>query len=186
MAKGPDISVHGPDVAKEEAFMALFLKSERRILGFILALVPHRVDAEDLLQETCTVMWRKFDEFMSGTDFTAWGIAIARYRVMNYRRRAQNTKVCFNESLMQKIAEATTRVSSQHDSRVEALEHCVSRLRAQDRDLIQLRYYAEQSTKQVAEQMNRSIDAIYKSLNRIHDRLLYCMRYSLQMEGSES
>ena len=61
------------DVAQEGRFMRLFLQSERRILGFILSLVPYVADAEDLLQETCAIMWSKINEFEPGTDFTAWG-----------------------------------------------------------------------------------------------------------------
>lgn len=35
--------------------MKLFLQSERRVLGFILSLVPNLSDAEDLLQETFSI-----------------------------------------------------------------------------------------------------------------------------------
>lgn len=183
MTEGPDISGHKPEVAKEERFMALFLKSERRILGFILALVPNLVDAEDLLQETCTIMWRKFDEFMPGTDFTAWGIAIARYRVLNFRRTKQMSKVCFSESLMLKIADASVSLSSQQDRRADALQACLSRLSEKEREIIRLRYFEEHTGKQVAQYMGTSMDAIFKSLNRVHDRLLRCIRSSLATEG---
>ena len=78
------------NIVKEEQFMRLFLQSERRILGFILSLVPNLSDAEDLMQETCSIMWSKIDQFEPGTDFTAWGISIARYRVLTYRRKTQS------------------------------------------------------------------------------------------------
>ena len=94
------------DVATEEAFMRLFLQSERRILGFILSLVPNLSDAEDLLQETCSIMWNKFEQFENGTDFVAWGISIARYRVLTFRRKVGTRRVCFNEKLLHQIADA--------------------------------------------------------------------------------
>ena len=183
MVDMPDSLDHGSDATKEEAFMSLFLQSERRILGFILTMIPYLVDAEDLLQETCTVMWRKFDEFEPGTDFSAWGIAIARYRVMNHFRTKQLRKASFSEPMVLRIAEAATELLSQNDRRVEALQACLSRLRDKDRELIRLRYFSENSAKQVAQKMGRSVDSIYRSLNRVHDRLLLCIRHSLQKEG---
>tara|TARA_R110002167_G_scaffold116339_1_gene291413 strand:- start:510 stop:1001 length:492 start_codon:yes stop_codon:yes gene_type:complete len=163
--------------------MRLFLQSERRILGFILSLVPNLADAEDLLQETCSIMWSKFEQFEKGTDFVAWGISIARYRVLTYRRKSASQRVCFNEKLMHQIADAVTEVSSQSDARLGILQSCLADLREKDRELIRLRYFAENSTKQTAEQLGRSADSVYKSLNRVHDSLLWCIRRSLQAEG---
>ncbi len=55
---------------KETRFMRLFLENERRIFGFILTLLPHWADAEDVFQETAGVLWNKFDDFQSGA--TSW------------------------------------------------------------------------------------------------------------------
>ncbi|TWT54934.1 ECF RNA polymerase sigma factor SigH [Rubripirellula amarantea] len=172
------------DVDKEEAFMRSFLQSERRILGFILSLVPHMSDAEDLLQETCSTMWRKHDEFEAGTNFTAWGISIARYKVLSYRRKMHSSKVMFSEPMMVQIAETTERLSPSSSARAEALQGCLKKLRENDREIIRLRYYAENSPKETARQLDRSVDSIYKSLNRIRQHLLSCIRQSLQTEGS--
>tara|TARA_R110002049_G_scaffold182485_2_gene350298 strand:+ start:25740 stop:26285 length:546 start_codon:yes stop_codon:yes gene_type:complete len=178
LPKNPDAVV-----ANEEAFIRLFLQSERRILGFILSLVPNLSDAEDLLQETCSIMWNKFEQFEHDTDFVAWGISIARYRVLTFRRKAGSRRVCFNEKLMHQIADTVAEVSAQSDARLGALQSCLAQLRDQDRELVRLRYFAESSTKQTAEQLGRSVDSIYKSLNRVHDALLWCIRRSLQAEG---
>jgi len=163
--------------------MRLFLQSERRILGFILSLVPHLADAEDLLQETCSIMWSKISEFEPGTDFTAWGISIARYRVLTYRRKTASARVHFNEALMHQLAEEAVSVSEQNDVRLGALQTCLASLREKDREMIRLRYFDENSTKQTAEQLGRSLDSTYKALNRIHDSLLCCIRRSLAAGG---
>lgn len=173
------------DIAQEEAFMQLFLQSERRILGFILALVPHMADAEDILQETCSIMWRKFDQFEKGTEFVAWGISIARYRVLNYRRTAGSRRICFNDDLVRQIADVAADASAKSDDRIDALQSYLTELREKDRELIRLRYFAENSTKQTARELGRSVDSVYKSLNRVHDSLLWCIRRSFQAEASK-
>jgi RNA polymerase sigma-70 factor (ECF subfamily) len=55
----------------EHDFGRLFVRYQSRIYGFIRSLVVHRDDAEDLLQETASVLWRKFGEFRPGSDFLA-------------------------------------------------------------------------------------------------------------------
>ena len=114
--------------------MQIFLQSERRILGFILALVPHMADAEDILQETCSIMWQKFDQFEKGTEFVAWGSSIARYRVFNYRRTVGSRRVYFNEDLVRQISDVAVSVSAQSDDRLTALQSCLAGLRKNDRE----------------------------------------------------
>ena len=171
------------DIAKEEAFMRSFLQSERRFLAYILSLVPNLADAEDLLQDACATMWRKYDEFEPGTNFASWGIAISRYQVLRYRRKALSSKVVFNEPIMMQIAEAAEALSSQDTVRTEALESCLAKLRDNDRELIRLKYFAENSTRETARQVDRSVESVYKSLSRIRDQLLFCIRRSIGPEG---
>ena len=52
-------------------FGRLFVQYQPRIYGYIRSLVADRSDAEDMLQETASVLWQKFDEFTPGTNFLA-------------------------------------------------------------------------------------------------------------------
>jgi len=51
-----------------EQFASLLTRNQRRIYLFILACCESR-DAEEVLQETSIVLWRKFDQFKGDTDF---------------------------------------------------------------------------------------------------------------------
>ena len=64
-----------------EAFLQLLTANQSRIMGFILAMVPNRSVADDILQETTLLMWEKFKNFQDGTNFTAWGISIAKNKI---------------------------------------------------------------------------------------------------------
>ena len=163
--------------------MRLFLQSERRFLGYILSLVPHLADAEDLLQDASATMWRKYDEYEPGTNFTSWGIAIARYQVLRYRRKVQSTKVVFSEPMMMQIAEACESLASQDASRTDALQSCLAKLRDKDRQLIHLKYLLEHSTSETAKQVERSVESVYKSLSRIRAQLLFCIRQTIRLDG---
>ena len=52
-----------PDPKRYDEFGELVRLHTSQILAYIDALLLNRSDAEDLFQETCLVLWQKFDEF---------------------------------------------------------------------------------------------------------------------------
>ena len=164
---------------REELFLKLFLENQRRIYAFILALVPVPSDADDLLQETAAVMWRKLDEFKRGSDFIAWAISIARYQVLAFRKTQMRNRFRFSEVTYEALADQITPSSLGTDERGDALEGCLKKLNEKDRELIRLRYQPDASVQEVADRVGRSLKAVYRSLSRIHAQLLSCIRKSL-------
>ena len=54
-------------------FLRLLGEHERRLRGFILALVPHWADADDIAQEVRLRLWEQFDDYDPAKDFGASG-----------------------------------------------------------------------------------------------------------------
>ena len=63
---GPARGPATPDPTAVEEFMRLFGAHRRRLYQFILSLVPNVQDAEDVLQETNIILWRKFGGYQPG------------------------------------------------------------------------------------------------------------------------
>ena len=171
------------DLAREQRFLQLFLPNERRIYAFILALVPHWSDADDVLQETSAVLWRKLDEFTPGTDFLAWALTIARFQVLNYRKKQGHNRVRLSNQTLDVLADEMTVLGQAGDARRDALAQCLAKLSKRDQELIELRYQPDATTQSVAQRVGRSLKAVYKALNRIHSQLLLCIRQTLASEG---
>lgn len=165
--------------AQGEQFMLMLLENERRIYGFILSLVHNWSDADDLMQETCTVLWRKYGEFTPGTNFTAWALSVARFQVMNFLKQKRSHRVRLGDDNMEAIADRMLQDQTHRDQRREALEGCLAKLSDRDRHIIQMRYVSGATTQEVARQLGRSVFAVYKALNRIHQVLLDCIRSKL-------
>ena len=51
-----------------------------------MSVLPNRTDVDDLLQETNLVLWREFESFEIGTNFTAWAYRIAHNQVLAWRK----------------------------------------------------------------------------------------------------
>ena len=167
----------------DEDFLQLFRVNEHRIHAFIFALVPVWSDADDLLQDTSTVMWRKRGDFRVGSDFVAWAMSIARFEVLNYRKKRRRDSVIFCDETVELLADRMASLALCTDNRRDALDSCTAKLSVRDRELIELRYEPGATTQAVADRVGRSIHAVYKSLNRVHAQLLLCIRKTLAAEG---
>ena len=163
---------------REEAFIALLTANHKRIYGFIRAVVPHWSDADDIMQETVMAMWRKFQDFERGTDFAAWGIAVARYRIQKFRSK-YTARMAFGDEALQQITARYMATLESMDERMDALEHCVARLRDRDRQLIRMRYEHGLRAAAMADHAGLSVHGIYKTMARIHNMLLRCVRRRL-------
>lgn len=160
-------------------FVRLFLENQRRIYGLILALVPNGPDADDIHQETCAVLWQKFDEFDPGTNFSAWALRIARYQVMAYYTTRRRTKARLSDETLDAVVERMAAQPEREDARAAALDGCLQDLPDPDRQILVMRYRGGATIEEVARSSGKTVVAAYKALHRAHDRLLQCMRGKL-------
>jgi RNA polymerase sigma-70 factor (ECF subfamily) len=171
--------------AKVKLFLRLFLQNERRLYAYILTLLPNRADADDVLQEASLVMWDKFEDEHPPADFVAWGCRIAYYKVLDFRKKRQRSRVFFSQALLERLAETAVEQAAtlQLDERREALEDCLAKLRPRDRDLLTRRFAEGATTQSTAAAVGRSADGIYKALARIRQALFDCVTRTLAAEG---
>lgn len=164
---------------RDKRFLSLFMANERRIYNFILSLVGNYSDADDLMQETAVVMLNRFDEFGAGGNFAAWGMQVARYKILNFRKRQGGKLRLFSSEAFEKILAQSEVLIERDDDRMRALQDCLLKLNDSDRKLISIRYEQETTTKEVAERVGRSVEGLYQTLARIHRLLLHCIRRTL-------
>jgi len=157
-------------------FLKLFLSSNRQLYGYVVTLVPNRVDAEDILQETACVMWDKFSQYEPGTSFVAWGRRIARFKVLQYYEKQRRDGPQLEEETLQLILSRNERVLDGLDPRLEALRHCIGQLDRQDQLLVRARYREGITIKEIAQRMQRSVNVCYKRMAVIHTFLMRCVR----------
>jgi len=162
-----------------ELFIRLFMTNQSNIHAFILSLVPNWADADDIMQETATVMWTKFGEFELGTNFLSWGMTVAYFEVLKFRKQRQRSRLQFKNELLESIAQDAVNTNYSLDDTVEALRECISKLRHRDRRIVQLRYQKSKSMNEVAHCIKKSIESLYKAMARIHHALLQCVQRKL-------
>ena len=165
-----------------ERFVELLTRYQQRIFLFILSLVPNQGEAEEVLQETTLVLWRKFGEFKPGTNFKAWAFRIAYLKVQQYWDRRGHDRLRFDEAFLRRVADMATKVPDTVDLRREAMARCLEKLPKKDRDMIRCRYRVGGSVRAAAKELGRSTHAIYKALVRVRRILHDCVRIKLATE----
>lgn len=173
---------------KETSFIKLIVAAERRILGYLIALLPAMQDAEDLMQETSIVMWEKYDEFLSTQEdepdlerFVAWGNKIAFYKVLNARRHKSSTVKLLSSDVIELVSEEWTRQDEASDltNRQKALENCLEQLPSDRRDLLREYYWHRTSVEKIGEKFERTAGSVYKVLQRTRQGLHKCIEKRL-------
>jgi RNA polymerase sigma-70 factor (ECF subfamily) len=170
--------------------MVLYSSHQRRLFHYTTALLPNASDADDVFQEVNLVLWQKFDQFQEGTNFFAWACRIVRYKVLQCREKHAAAAASFDPDVLDRLAElAIVEVEHFEESQRESLIDCIAALSMADQELLRQRYAEAMAVRLIAKAMNRSPNAVSKSLGRIRRRLLDCVHGRLgdnDQEGRRS
>ncbi len=163
-------------------FLRLHTRHETRLHAFILSLLSDWNDAEEVMQETATILWSKFEQFDPETNYFAWACQVARFEVKRYLRRQKRGRLLFNDEFLQTVAEETVEMDEELVARQRALADCVEKLSPTDREMIRLRYEDGATAATIGELLGRSVHAIYKAMKRIRRTLYDCVGRTLAKE----
>jgi len=165
-------------------FLRFFTAPEQAVRAFVRRLVPSHSDAEDVMQDVCVVLWEKFESFREGADFRAWAFGVARFEVLGWLRDKGRDRLVLNEEVVLKIAEESARAEPDLERQREALELCMTKVPAAQRELLMLAYQPEARIQEVAQGSGRSVPGFYQWLHRMRRMLLDCIRRALAKEVS--
>jgi RNA polymerase sigma-70 factor (ECF subfamily) len=166
---------------KNRQFLRLFIQNQPRLHAYILTLLPHRADADDVLQEASLTMWDKFDAAAPPDEFLAWARRVAYHKVLDFYKKSHRASAILSRLFVERLAEAAAERSDalQLDARREALAGCVEKLAPRDRELLGRRFAEGATTQSTSEQLGRSVDSVYKALAKIRAALADCVQKSL-------
>lgn len=161
--------------SEREQFMIQLTRCQNRIYGYILSLVADRDQAEDLLQQTNLVLWRKSDEFTPGTNFLSWAFRIAFYEVLAYRERFGRDRHVFSPQLLELLSNEARQIDVAVDERLRALGECVNQLPPRHAEIVRLRYAEGRSVKDISQALGRTASSIKSIAHRIRKTLMGCI-----------
>ncbi|QDT66674.1 sigma-70 family RNA polymerase sigma factor [Calycomorphotria hydatis] len=160
---------------RRDEFLDLFHDSRDELRSYLGALIINVSDADDVFQELSLILWKRFDRFEAGTNFFAWARTIALNSARVYwRKQVGRRNVELANRVVEKLSRAHRGQVEVLDMQREKLKACVEQLGERDRQFITKVYEAGVTVKQLAKQLGRNPDELYKRLSRLRQRLRTC------------
>lgn len=168
-----------------ENFVQLLTAHQSMLYAYIRSLLPNSQAVQDVLQETNMVLWRRSEEFETGSNFVAWACKVAYFQVLAFYRDNKRDSLVFNVELVSLLAKQNEEKLAGSQNLQQALSCCLSKLPEQSRLLIQQRYAPGGSVQNIAAAQGRSVGAVSQMLYRIRQLLQECVQKTLASEQGE-
>lgn len=171
------------DGAHQAEFAALYARAHLALLRYVLTLLPDRHQAEDVVQDTARLLWRKFDEYDPAQPFLPWARKFAYFEVLKFRRSRALREKYFSDELLDLLADEHPAEDSHLSQGREALDGCLQKLDEVSRQLLKDRYGDEIPLEELARRQGKKVNALYVVMHRIRQRLLECVNRTMKTEG---
>lgn len=178
-------AVIGEPLSADELAVRRITESQRILFKFIVSLVGSPEDAEDILQDTNVVLWRKWNTFEGRSSFSTWACRIAFNNVVAWRKR-QNRRslLVLDDDLLAVLADMSLADVDRDDDRLDAMRACLSKMSRQARELLQKRYTSGMSVVDIAGQIGRSVVGLRVTFHRLRRQLANCINARIAAEGA--
>lgn len=164
--------------------MRLFLQAERELLRYVMAIVPNVTDARDVVQETALALWRQIDRYDPSRPFIPWACRFALNEArMFLRTESRRRRRHLAEDVVHLLEARRIEVADDLDARRRHLATCVEALPERQRSVVQGYYFEDETVEALAARLGKTLDAIYKALQRIRLALQQCVERKLIAEA---
>ncbi|MCS7467633.1 sigma-70 family RNA polymerase sigma factor [Stieleria sp. ICT_E10.1] len=166
---------------QHDEFMKLFLRSERAVLRYVMCLVPNSHDAREIVQNTAVALWKKFDQYDPAEPFTPWACRFALIEAKQFLKTEHRWHKFLDDETVKQLLSQREKMTEELDERRIHLRNCFGNLTRKQRETVEWYYFHDHSVEQIATANRRSIDAVYKTLQRIRADLKRCVDRNMQM-----
>lgn len=162
------------------AVMALYDRFAGAVLAVALRVTGNRAEAEDIVQEVFSRVWREAAAFdRARGSAAAWIITLTRNRaidvVRSRSRRARHEDDQTAEEPVVAVAPATPEAQVGEAQRAEAVRRALDALRPEQRQVVELAYFGGLSHSEIAERLQQPLGTvktrIAQSVKRLRDEL---------------
>lgn len=172
----------GQATPDRDHFLRLFLSSERELFRYVAVLVPEIADAQEIVQQTALALWEKFDQYDPARPFTPWACRFALNIAKQWMARRRRWATILDGNLGEQLLDRRRKLLPQMEARLRHLDDCVGKLPDDQRAVVDGHYFRRASIETVAREARQSVDAVYKSLQRIRRSLRECIERAVQLE----
>ncbi len=154
----------------------LWTTAQPSVMAFIRSITPQLADAEDILQETARQVATRFDEYDQERPFAPWAMGIARYKVLEWRRKQSKGPVLLDEDAIEAIHFSYSEKAQDWPEVGRAIDLCLKKASPAAEKLLVLRYLENLKPAEIARRLDSSANSVSVRLNRARTALRDCIR----------
>lgn len=149
-----------------ERFTSLFDRSHAALLAYAVRRVAEPADAADVVAETFLIAWRRLDQVPGGDSERPWLFGVARKVLANTNRSTRR-----RHAMAERLRAELSVIPATETPAPSALGQALSRLSADDRELLLLLAWDGLSQEQAALALGIGASALRVRLHRARRRL---------------
>lgn len=158
----------------------LWTSAQPSVMAFIRSITPQLADAEDILQETARQVATRFDEYDQSRPFAPWAMGIAKYKVLEWRRKQAKGAVLLEEDAIDAIHFSYTERAEDWPEVGRAIDLCLKKASPAAEKLLVLRYLENLKPAEIARRLDSSANSVSVRLTRARTALRDCIRRRLK------
>jgi RNA polymerase sigma-70 factor (ECF subfamily) len=174
-------------ISKAQASL-LFLAHHGYVKRLAVRQAPLHGICDDIVQQVFIEFTEKAEQWDVGEDVRPLLAGITKKVVLSYwRDHARHNR----PDVLLKIAERLRTLGEndpppeQHDKEIRALRLCLDEIPIKHRRLIDLYYFEQLTTQEIASMIKKEISTVHRTLCRIRSKLRSCIRYKLSQGGGD-
>lgn len=148
-----------------EDFITLLVRHRSAAESLVRFKLPHKADADDLLQEVYLAAWRNFPQLKNKAAFKPWLLAIARRKCSDYFRKKTAQLELSLEGLPDKaLADGRLGKAEVDGEQAEAVRETLALLGGKDRQILRLYFWEGLPQAEIAAQLQIPIGTVKSRL----------------------
>jgi RNA polymerase sigma factor (sigma-70 family) len=183
----PRTGKHLPSLAGGErkllVFTQLWTQHQSTVRAYLASFLSNSIAVDDALQEVAMVVWQKGPWEGDSSAFLGYSLACARRIALAARRKQGDTRMELLPpeaaiALADRVAFLEQQETVAPGDRMLALRRCLENMKPDLRELLESRYSgaSKEELRQHSKRVGKSMDALYKTLERLRGLLLTCVK----------
>ncbi|GAA0722037.1 sigma-70 family RNA polymerase sigma factor [Dokdonella soli] len=160
------------------AFESLYRSTSAKLFGICLRIVQQRSDAEDVLQDVYTTIWRKAKQYDAArASATTWLAMMTRNKAIDCVRASGAGRGAVAIDLAQDVLDpdASTFAAAEASEQRRRLDACLREIEAQRRNLIRVAFFEGATYEELAARSGTPLGTVKSWIRRGLLRLKACL-----------
>lgn len=160
------------------AFEKLYRTTSSRLFGVCLRIIPQRAEAEDVLQEVFTNVWRKATQFdPSRASGLTWLTMMARNRAIDHLRSGRASRLSVPIENAEDVVETAPDAQGAAEAMLEGhrLDVCLDELEAPRRQLVRTAFFEGATYEELAQRSGNPLGTVKSWIRRSLAKLKVCL-----------